>query len=481
MGDPKGFLKVKRNIAECRPVCERVKDYSEIAKPITDTHSKDQASRCMDCGTPFCHWGCSVGNYIPEWNDLVFQGHWKRAYNLLEATNNLPEITGRVCPALCEYACILGINDDPVTIRENELAIVEHAFKKGWVKPKPPKKRTGKKIAIIGSGPAGLSCASQLNRTGHKVVVFERDDDIGGILRYGIPDFKLEKWILDRRIKVWKREGIEFRTDINVGVDYPISKIKKEFDVICLTGGSRKPRDLNIEGRDLEGIHFAMDYLIQANRRVKGEKIPLDDAIDAKGKRVVVIGGGDTGSNCVGMAHRQGAACVVQIELLERPAECRTEDYPWPIYPMLLKTSTSHEEGGERHWSVLTKKFVGKDGHLEKLSCAKVEFPKSAKKGCPLIREVPDSQFEIEADLVILAVGFLHPEREGLLNKLGVKLDKRGNVETSEDFMTSKKGIFSAGDMRRGQSLIIWAISEGRKAAHFIDKYLMGSTRLPNI
>lgn len=481
MGDPKGFLKVKREISQYRPVCERVKDYSEVVIPSTDAHSKEQASRCMDCGTPFCHWGCPIGNYIPEWNDLMFHGHWERAFELLDATNNLPEITGRICPAPCEYACVLGINDDPVTICENELAIIEYAFKKGWVRPKILKKRTGKIVAVIGSGPAGLTCASQLNKAGHKVVVFERDDDIGGILRYGIPDFKLEKWVLDRRLKIWKREGLEFKTGIDVGIDYPVSKLKDRFDAVCLAGGSRVPRDLKIEGRELKGIHFAMDYLIQSNRRVKGENVTEDKLIDAKGKKVVIIGGGDTGADCVGTAHRQGASCIVQIELLERPPECRNDNYPWPTYPMLLKTSTSHEEGGQRHWSVLTKRFIGEKGHVKKLSCVKVEFPKTDEKGCPVMKEIPGSGFEIEADFVILAVGFLHPEHKGLLNKVGVEFDNSGNVRVNQNYMTSKKGIFSAGDMRRGQSLIVWAIYEGRKAAHFIDKYLMGSTHLPTI
>ncbi len=481
MADPKGFLKVKREASKHRPVCERVKDYTEVILPRRDKEIRDQSSRCMDCGTPFCHWGCPVGNYIPEWNDLVFQGHWKRAFELLDATNNLPEITGRVCPAPCEYSCVLGINDDPVTIRENELAIIEHAFKKGLIKARPPKERTKKTVAVVGSGPAGLSCAAQLNKAGHKVVVFERDERIGGILRYGIPEFKLEKWVLDRRIKLLKKEGIEFKTGVNIGTDYATSKLNKEFDAISLTGGSREPRDLKIEGRDLKGINFAMDYLCQSNRKLEGQDIPKGEVIDAKGKKVVIIGGGDTGADCVGTAHRQGATCIVQIELLERPPECRADHQPWPLYPMLLKTSTSHEEGGERHWSVLTKRFIGEGGSVKKLSCVNVEFTEGDKNGCPVMREVPDSEFEIEADLVILAIGFVHPEHKGLLDKLGLEFDPRGNVKTGEDYMTSKKGIFAGGDMRRGQSLIVWAISEGRKVAHHIDKYLMGSTNLPNI
>ena len=480
MGDVKGFLKVKRQIQECRPVCERIKDFAEVSVLRSDEHSKEQASRCMDCGMPFCHWACPVGNFIPEWNDFVFRGMWQKAFQLLEATNNFPEITGRLCPAPCEFACTLGINDDPVTVRENELSIIEYAFKQGFIKPNPPKKRTGKRIAVIGSGPAGLSCADQLNKAGHSIVVFEKDDKAGGILRYGIPDFKLEKYILDRRLKILEKEGIKFQTAVNVGIDLKISRLRKEFDVICLTGGSRVPRDLKIEGRDLEGIHFAMDYLTQSNRMVAKERLPQDKLIDAEGKKVLVIGGGDTGADCVGIAHRQGASCVIQIELLSQPPDCRSPDSPWPKYPLILKTSTSHEEGAQRKWSILTKKFIGENGWIKKLYCVKVEFEKDAG-GCAVMREVKDSEFEIEADLVILALGFLHPQKKGLIAGLGVKLDSRGNVKTNENFMTKVLGVFSAGDMHTGQSLIVWAISEGRRAAYFIDKYLMGESRLPTM
>jgi len=480
MGDIKGFLKVKRKKSEVRPICERVKDFTDVLVLPKKEHSEEQASRCMDCGTPFCHWGCPVGNYIPEWNDLVFRKHWERAFTMLSATNNLPEITGRICPSLCEFACVLGINDDPVAIRDNELAIIEYAFKHGIIKPNPPQMRTGKKVAVIGSGPAGLACADQLNKAGHKVVVFERDDKIGGILRYGIPDFKLEKNILDRRVELFKKEGIEFKASVNIGADYAAGRLRKEFDALALACGSRFPRDLSIEGRALSGVHFAMDYLIQSNKRVAGEKIPADTLIDAKGKKVVVIGGGDTGADCVGVAHRQGASCVTQIEIMPKPAECRTKDFPWPKYPLILKTSTSHEEGGSRDWSILTKKFIGDSGRLKALVCVRVEFAKDAK-GCPVMQEVKGSEFEIEAGLAILALGFLHPEKKGLIEELGLELDPRGNVKTDSGFMTSSKGVFSCGDMRRGQSLIVWAISEGRKAAHYIDKYLMGQTFLPNI
>ena len=523
MADPKGFLKVKRKYTEYRPVCERIKDYGPVFTLRSVEHSQEQASRCMDCGTPFCHWGCPIGNYIPEWNDAVFKGDWRKAFELLDATNNMPEITGRLCPALCEYSCVLGINDDPVTIRENELGIIEKAFEKGYILAQPPKKRSGKKVAVVGSGPAGLSSAAQLNRAGHQVVVFERDERVGGILRYGIPDFKLEKRLIERRVKLWQKEGIQFKTKINVGItdigaqpnnlslrgvkrrsnpgeiaslpsvarndtpsiaerlriDYPVSKLLKEFDALCLACGSRVPRDLKIEGRNLSGIHFAMDYLIQSNKKVSGEKIPLNELIDAKGKRVLVIGGGDTGADCVGTAHRQGASCVVQIEVMPKPAQCRTEEMPWPKYPMILKTSTSHEEGGQRQWAVLTKKFSGEGGQVKKVSCVRVEFPGKDSPGCPLMKEAAGSEFEIEADLVLLAIGFIGPEHQGLVKDLNLKLDSRGAIQTDDNYMSSKKGVFSAGDMRRGQSLIVWAISEGRRCARAIDIYLTGKSSLP--
>ena len=479
--DIKGFLKVKRWSTEYRPVCERVKDYQEVFVLRTSAQSQEQGLRCMDCGTPFCHWACPVGNYIPEWNELIAAGEWQKAFELLNATNNMPEITGRLCPALCEYGCVLGINDDPVTIRENELAIIEQAFKKGFIKAQKPKQRTGRKVAVVGSGPAGLSAAAQLNKAGHKVVVFEKYNKAGGILRYGIPDFKLEKWVIDRRLEIWEKEGIRFETGVNVGVDYSASKVLKEFDAVCLTGGSRVPRDLKIEGRELSGINFAMDYLIQSNKRVSGEKISQGSLIDAKGKRVLVIGGGDTGADCVGTANRQGASCVVQIEVMPKPQECRTEDMPWPKYPMLLKSSTSHEEGGERQWAVLTKKFAGENGQVKKVLCVRAEFPGKDAKGCPIMREISGSEFEIEADLVILAIGFVHPEHEGLLKELKLELDQRGNVKTDTNYMTSKKSVFSAGDMHRGQSLIVWAIHEGRHAAYHVDKYLRGTSLLPII
>jgi len=482
MGDPHGFLKIKRKKTEYRPVCERILDFQDVTILRPEEISKTQASRCMDCGTPFCHYGCPVGNYIPEWNDLLYKGQWEKAFDLLQATNNLPEITGRLCPAPCEYSCVLGINDDPVTIRENELSIIEHAFQTNYIKANPPKQRTGKKVAIIGSGPAGLACADQLNKAGHYVTVFEKFNKPGGILRYGVPDFKLEKWILDRRLTLLKEEGIEFKTGINVGVDYPAKKLLKDFDAICLTGGSRVPRDLKIEGRELNGIHFAMDYLIQSNMRISGERsFSAEELIDAKNKKVLVIGGGDTGSDCVGVAHRQGANCVVQIELLPQPPAGRTEQYPWPKYPMILKTTSSHEEGGKRYWSILTKRFNGENGKVKSVTCIRVDFSERDAKGNPVMKEIPGTQFLIEADLIILALGFLHPEHKWLIEDLNLELDERGNVKTDSNYKTSMDKVFCAGDMHRGQSLVVWAISEGRKAAYNIDKFLMGKSELPVI
>ncbi|MBU1998242.1 MAG: glutamate synthase subunit beta, partial [Candidatus Omnitrophica bacterium] len=418
-------------------------------------------------------------NYIPEWNDLLFNGRGLDAFGILDATNNMPEITGRICPAPCEYSCVLGINEDPVTIRENELAIIEHAFENDLVKPFIPSKRTRKKVAIIGSGPAGLSCAVQMNRAGHKVVVFEKDDSIGGILRYGIPDFKLEKSILERRIALWSKEGVKFVTNTSIGKDYSVSKAKKEFDCLCLACGSRVPRDLNIPGRNLKGIYFAMDFLIQSNRIVASVKIPKSGLISLSGKKVLVIGGGDTGADCVGVAHRMKASCVTQIEIMPKPAECRSQEYPWPKYPLLLKTSSSHIEGGDRFWSINTKNFVGENGRVKKVECSRVKFVRDELARCMVMQEEAGSSFEIETDCVILALGFLHAERQGLVNDLGLQLDACGNVITDNNFMTTLSKVYSAGDMRRGQSLIVHAIAEGRRAAHCMDRFLMGKSVLP--
>ncbi len=479
MGDVKGFLKVKRRAGIYRPVCERVKDFGEVCVLPAESQAKEQASRCMDCGTPFCHWSCPIGNYIPEWNDAFFRDQKAKAFMLLFATNNLPEITGRICPAPCEYSCVLGINDDPVTVRENELSIIETAFSRGDIRARPPASRTGRKVAVIGSGPAGLSCADQLNKAGHQVSVFERDDEIGGILRYGIPDFKLDKQVIERRIKILREEGIVFNAGIDAGIDYPADKLISDFDAVCLCAGSRVPRDLKIEGRQLKGIYFAMDYLIQSNRRVSGRVI-AEERVDVKGKKVVVIGGGDTGADCVGTAHRQKAACVMQIEIMPQPPSCRTKEQSWPKYPTLLKTSSSHEEGGRREWAVMTKRFIGDGAGLKRLLCSRVEFQKDSM-GCPAVKEIQGSDFEIEADIAVLALGFLHPEKGGLVEGLGLELDSRGNIKTDNEFMSSQKGVFAAGDCRRGQSLVVWAISEGRRAAYNIDKFLMGQSRLPCI
>ncbi len=468
MGDPKGFLRVNRRSCSYRPVNERLQDYCDVVVERTAEEARSQASRCMDCGTPFCHMGCPLGNLIPDWNDNSYRGQWQKAYKDLSSTNNFPEFTGRICPAPCEYACVLGINDDPVTIRENELSIIEFAYKAGYVRPSPPKKRSGKKVAVIGSGPSGLAAADQLNKAGHRVTVFERDTKAGGLLRYGIPDFKLEKKFIDRRLSVMKKEGVAFKTGVHVGPG-DIEKLKKDFDAVVIAVGSRNPRDLAIEGRELSGIHFAMEYLTISNRNVSGEKHGLEQ-INAKGRKVVVIGGGDTGSDCVGTANRQGASSVVQIEVMPQPPVCRTADMPWPKYPMLFKTTSSHEEGAKRDFSVLTKKFSGEDGSVKKLHCVKVEFVYDPAKGCKVMKEVPGTEFEIEADLVFLALGFLGPEKAMTADQ-GLKTDGRSNL-LAENYMTSKKGVFACGDCRRGQSLVVWAIYEGREAAKAVDEYL---------
>lgn len=477
MGDPKGFLKKKRVLAEYRPVCERIKDYSEVTIPRTPEHAVDQASRCMDCGTPFCHWACPLGNYVPEWNHLMFKGRWKEAFQTLAFSNILPEITGRVCPAPCEWSCVLGINDDSVTIRENELSIIEKAFDEGLVPSKNISRRYGEAIAVVGSGPAGLSCASFLARAGYAVTVFERDEEPGGLLRFGIPDFKLEKRIIDRRLEIMRQEGVVFKCSTEVGEDVSLVDLKNKFSLVCLTSGCRVPRDLDIEGRGLDGIHFAMDYLTQSNRRVRGEIIPESQRIDAEGKSVVIIGGGDTGSDCVGTANRQGAKCVVQVEVLPRPSEHRTEECPWPVYPFLLKTSSSHEEGVKRKWSVLTKRFAGKDGRVEKIICQKTELGKGEGESSRTICPIGGSEFEIEADLVILAIGFTKPENGLFSGSDTCKLDGRGNFKTDKNYLTSDPFVYAAGDARRGQSLVVWAISEGMQAANAMHRRLREARR----
>jgi len=437
-----------------------------------------QGARCMDCGIPFCHKGCPLGNIIPDWSDLVYRDRWREASDRLHATNNFPEFTGTLCPAPCEGSCVLGINDDPVTIKGIELAIIDRAFEAGWVKAEPPLSRTGKKVAVVGSGAAGLAAAQQLNRAGHWVTVFERADRIGGLLRYGIPEFKLEKRVLDRRLELLGKEGIRFRASANVGVSVPVEELRSDFDAILLAGGATLPRDLTVPGREFHGIHFAMEYLPLQNRRCQGEMIPDEKFITAKGKRVVIIGGGDTGADCLGTAHRQRALSVHQFEILPAPPKERPQDNPWPLWPNILRTSSAHEEGGIRDYCISTTRFSGRNGRVERLHAVRVEFV-SDGNGRKSMREVPGSEFEIEADLVLLAMGFLGPEKDGLLGQLGVKFTERGNVWVDENWMTSAPGVFSAGDMQRGQSLIVWAIWEGRQAARGIDRYLMGSTNLP--
>lgn len=470
------FLRFPRRAAAYRPASERVKDYREVTLLRSPELSQEQSRRCLDCGVPFCHWACPIGNYVPTWNRWLAKGEWERAFEALHATNNIPEITSRICPAPCESACVLAMTGEAVTIREDELAVIERAFAQGLVQPRPPRRRSGKSVAVIGSGPAGLCCAAQLNQAGHTVVVFERDDRLGGLLRYGIPDFKLEKWVLDRRVEIWKQEGVQFETGIDVGRQVPVGSLQRRFDAMCLTGGCRTPRDLPVPGRELAGIHVALEYLVQANRLVAGEAIPDASRIDARDKRVVVIGGGDTGADCVGTAHRQGARAVIQLEVLPPPPELQDPRHYWPQYPPVLRASTSHEEGPtRREWSVLTKAFLGHQGRVVGMSCARVE---AAAPGAPL-REIPGSAFELDADLVLLAVGFTSPESAGLLSELGAQRDARGNVATDEQQMTSIPGIFCAGDMRRGQSLVAWAVTEGRRAAHCIDRFLTGHSQLP--
>lgn len=471
MGDEKGFMKVKRQTGGLRSVAERLKDFRESEILLSQGRIEEQGSRCMDCGIPFCHSACPVGNVIPDWNDLIFRGQWAKAVEVLHASNNFPEFTGRVCPALCEAACVVGICDDPVTIRQNEIAIVEWGFKSGAILPLLPKRRTGKRIAVVGSGPAGLAASQQLRRAGHDVVLFEADDKAGGILRYGIPDFKLEKWIIDRRLDLMQKEGLKVETGVCVGRDLSVAKLVQDFDAVCLAIGARHPRDLDIEGRGLSGIHFAMDYLIQSNKVNTGVRIPEKKLLTGRNKHVVVIGGGDTGADCVGTANRQGARSVTQIELLPKPPLARTPDMPWPQYPKILKTSSSHEEGCARRWSVVTKKFSGEGGCVKKLHCAEVEFVSPKEGGRPEMREVAGTSFELDADLVILALGFVHPVHSGLVKDLGCLLTPQGAISVGRNFMTSVKGVFAAGDASRGASLVVWAIHEGRSAAAEIDRY----------
>jgi glutamate synthase (NADPH/NADH) small chain len=478
MGKPTGFIEIHRKKAPARPVEERVRDYHEVYLPYPTEELQKQGARCMDCGIPFCHQGCPLGNLIPDWNDLVYRDHWQPAIDRLHATNNFPEWTGRLCPAPCEGSCVLGINDDPVTIKSIEVAIIERAFDEGWVFPRPPLVRTGKKVAVIGSGPAGLAAADQLNKAGHDVTVFEKSDRIGGLLRYGIPEFKMEKRFLNRRLSIMEQEGVMFRTGVNVGVDVTAAQLKSDFDAIVLAGGAGQPRDLPVPGRELKGVHFAMEYLTLSNKRCEGDTVPDEVFISAKGKHVVIIGGGDTGADCLGTVHRQGARSVHQFELLPRPPEKRGDDNPWPQWPSVFRVTSAHEEGGERVYSVSTQKFTGDEqGRVKKLHGSKVELVR--KDGRMSFEPVPGSDFVMDADLVLLAMGFVGPQREGLLTDFGVKLTDRGNVWRDERWMTSERAVFAAGDMQRGQSLIVWAIAEGRSAARGVDLFLMGKSDLP--
>ena len=478
MGKPTGFIEIRRSKPHARPIEIRVRDWQEVYLAESEADMRQQGARCMDCGIPFCHQGCPLGNLIPEWNDLVYRNRWQTAIERLHATNNFPEFTGRLCPAPCEGSCVLGINDDPVSIKNIEVSIVDRAFEEGWIRARPPASRTGRTVAVVGSGPAGLAAADQLNRAGHLVTVFERADRIGGLLRYGIPEFKLEKRWLDRRLALMAEEGVVFRAGLNIGVDVPVAALKRDFDAIVLCGGATAPRDLPIPGRNLAGIHFAVDYLTQQNRICEGEAVAAADLITAEGKHVVIIGGGDTGADCLGTAHRQGAASVAQFELLPRPPDTRTADNPWPLWPTIFRTSAAHEEGGERVYSVSTERFVDDgQGQVTALHAAHVEMVRDGER----MRFVPqpDSQFELKADLVLLAMGFLGPEQGSLLSTLGVKLTERGNVWRDANWMTSERGVFVAGDMQRGQSLIVWAIADGRSAARGVDAYLMGASSLP--
>ncbi|MBK9379933.1 MAG: glutamate synthase subunit beta [Chitinophagaceae bacterium] len=482
MGNPTGFKEFGRELPGKQPVQERVQHYNEFVNRYTDEQLNQQAARCMNCGVPFCHHGCPLGNVIPEFNDAVYKKDWKEAYAILSSTNNFPEFTGRICPAPCETACVLGINQPAITIEEIEKHIIEIAFEKGFVLPKKPNLRSGKKVAVIGSGPAGLAAAAQLNYAGHSVTVFERDDAPGGLLRYGIPDFKLEKWVIDRRIKLMEEEGIIFKCLANVGVNVSINDILREFNAIVLAGGSTTARNLLIPGRELNGVHFAMDFLKQNNKRVAGknpfanasiESNILSEELKATGKNVVVIGGGDTGSDCVGTSNRQGAKSITQFELLPKPPEERNDYMPWPAYPMLLKTTTSHEEGANRQWAVATKEFIGDEkGNLKALKIIDLEWKIVDGRPAQFV-EVAGSEKEIPCELALLAMGFVHPQHVGFISDLGIGLDERGNVKASEkDYRTNISKIFSAGDMRRGQSLVVWAISEGRESARKVDEFL---------
>jgi len=470
MGKVTGFKEYTREMPVRRDVAERINDYFEVYQEFPQSKLRTQAARCMDCGVPFCHTGCPLNNIIPDWNDLAYRDRWKEAIRVLHFTNNFPEFTGRICPAPCEAACVLGINEPPVTIKQIEKTIIEHAFREGWIVPEPPLYLTGKRVAVVGSGPAGLAAAQQLARAGHSVTVFEKADRIGGLLRYGIPDFKMEKRVLDRRLHQMEAEGVKFQTSAHVGHNVPAEDLRKEFDAILLAGGAESPRNLNVPGRELKGIHFAMQYLPQQNRVVAGDRVA--NQILATGKRVVIVGGGDTGADCLGTAHRQKPASVHQFEIMPMPPPERSPGTPWPLWPLQLRTESAHEEGGIRDWSINTSHFTGdENGNVKKLHAIRVGPP-------PKFEAIPGTEFALDVDLVLLAMGFTGPVRNGMIEQFGLKLTERGNVATDENYMTSVPGIFAAGDARRGQSLVVWAISEGRQAARALDRFLMGKTSL---
>src|SRR5579859_7587539 len=472
MGKVTGFMEVTRETPQRRPPAERINDWFEIYLPFPEDKIRAQGARGIDCGVPFCLTVCPLTNIIPDWNDLVYRGRWREAVRQLHATNNFPDFTGRICPAPCEAACVLGINEPPVTIKQIEKTIIDRAFDEGFIRPEPAAVRTGKRVAVIGSGPAGLAAAQQLARAGHDVTLFEKADRIGGLLRYGIPNFKMEKHLIDRRLEQMQAEGVRFQTNAHVGMNVPVADLRKEYDAILLTGGAEHPRDLPVPGRELKGIHFAMEFLPQQNRRCEGDTVPADGAILATGKRVVIIGGGDTGADCLGTSHRQKAAHITQFELLPKPPDDRSPSTPWPLWPMQLRSESSHEEGGIRDWSVSTLKFTGDDhGNVKQLHAIRVG-------PAPKFEPQSGTEFTMDVDLVLLAMGFLGPVRNGMVEQLGVNLDPRGNVATDDNYMSSVTGVFAAGDMRRGQSLVVWAIAEGRKAARAVDVYLMGESKL---
>ena len=478
MGKPTGFMEISRKDRSYQPVGERIHNFKEFVISLTDDEAGKQGARCMDWGIPYCHNGCPINNIIPDFNDLVYQNQWREALDVLHSTNNFPEFTGRICPAPCEAACTLNLTDQPVTIKSIECAIIDKGWENGWIKPQTPHRRTGKKVAVVGSGPAGLACAQQLARAGHAVVVFEKNDRIGGLLRYGIPDFKMEKHVIDRRIAQMQAEGVAFRPNSHIGRDIPVQTLVDEYDAVVLAGGAEQPRNLPIPGRELKGVHFAMDFLPQQNKRNAGD-LPSDiNAINAEGKHVLVIGGGDTGSDCIGTSIRQGAVQVTQIEILPQPPEKEIKGLTWPLWPNKFRTSSSQEEGCGREFSVTTKAFEGEGGQLQQVRCARVEWKK--QDGRWVMNEIEGSEFIIKADLAFLAMGFLHPAQEGMLKEIGVELDERGNVKAdTQNYQTSLGKVFSAGDMRRGQSLVVWAIREGRQAARAVDEYLMTSSELP--